>query len=215
MGDRRLPVLFLLVAGGLAACSGTSSGGGGGGGSGGGGSTQAPAAASNGYGGGGGGGGGGGPTGTSVAAGGDLCGLLGQGDWAAVGVTDATKASENNNPPDGYYCVYRGKSSATGGLELDVFLSPTVDDAKGTFTDVFTELIQSSNKPVTIPGADEAALSLPSSAGSTDPAVIGARKGKLTFDLGMGSSFATAEQNGEQLKQLAALILARAAALGN
>jgi hypothetical protein len=212
MGHRRLPILFLLVAGALAACSGSSGGGGGGGG--GASSPAAAAASSNGYGYGG-GGGGGGPTGTAVAAGGDLCGLLGQGDWAAVGVNDATKASENNNPPDGYYCVYRGKSSATGGLELDVFLSPTVDDAKGTFTDVFTELIQSSNKPVTIPGADEAALSLPSAAGSTDPAVIGARKGKLTFDLGMGSSFDTAQQNGEQLKQLAALILARAAGLGN
>jgi hypothetical protein len=150
-----------------------------------------------------------------VASGGDLCSLLGPGDWAAVGVNDASAASENNSPPDGYYCVYRGKSSATGGLELDAFLSATADDAKASMPEAFGEFVLSANGPVTITGADEAALSLPSSAASTDPAVIAARKGKLTIMLGMGSSFDGAKQDGERLKQLAALILARASGLGD
>ena len=208
MGHHRLQVGLLLVAGALAACSG---GGGGATGGGGGGGSAAPAAST----GGGGGGGGGGPTGTTVASGGDLCNLLGPGDWAAVGVNDASAASENNNPPDGYFCVYRGKSSATGGLELDAFLSATAEDAKSMMPDAFSEFALSSNSPVTIAGADEAALSLPSSAGSTDPAVIAARKGKLTIMLGMGSSFDAAKQDGDRLKQLAALILARAGGLGD
>jgi len=194
----RPAVLILMVAGVLAGCSG-------GPGTGGAETPAASAAAPN----------AGGPTGTSVPAGGDLCGLLGQGDWAGVGVTDASTPTENNSPPDSYFCVYRGKSSATGGLELDVFLSPTPGDAHDSLADAFSEFVTSTHGPVTIDGADEALLSLPSSDGSTDPAIIAARHGTLSFLLGMGSSYASAQRDADRLKQLAALILARSGNLGS
>lgn len=161
------------------------------------------------------GGGGGGAIGAAVAAGGDLCKLLGPGDFANAGVSGAAGPSENNQPPSAYYCVYRGKSSATGGIELDVFLSDTAADAHGVFPEMFGEYLATNVKTVTIPGADEAQMVLPTFEGSTDPALIGVRKGKLTFGLGMGTAFANAQHAGEQLQQLALLVLQRAAALGS
>jgi hypothetical protein len=209
MADKRLRLLVLVLAGTTAACSGAGSGGGSGGAS-----TPvaaAPVPAGTQVGG---GGGGGGATGGPVAEGGDLCGLLGPGDWAAVGVTDAQAASENNMPPDAYFCVYRGLSSATGGLEMDVFLSPSADEAAAALPEMFTEFSATGTTDVTVPGADHAQLHLPTFEGTTDPALIGVQSGRLTVGLGMGSTFADAQQNGERLKQLAALILTRAEGLG-
>jgi hypothetical protein len=162
-------------------------------------------------------GGGGGGTGGPVAAGGDLCKLLGPGDFAAVGVTDASGPTENPTDPLNNYCVYRGKSSATGGIEFDVSVSKTAADAQGVFPSMFGEgeFLASDISNVELSGADEARLGLPSAETSTDPAVIGVRKGKLTFGIGMGVPFADVRHAGDQLKQLAALVLQRAAALGN
>jgi hypothetical protein len=162
-------------------------------------------------------GGGGGGTGGPVAAGGDLCKLLGPGDFAAVGVTDASGPTENPTDPLNNYCVYRGKSSATGGIEFDVSVSETAADAQGVFPSMFGEgeFLASDISNVELSGADEARLGLPSAETSTDPAVIGVRKGKLTFGIGMGVPFADVRHAGDQLKQLAALVLQRAAALGN
>ena len=162
-------------------------------------------------------GGGGGATGGPVAAGGDLCKLLGPGDFAAVGVTDASGPTENPTDALNNYCVYRGKSSATGGIEFDVSVSETAADAQGVFPSMFGEgeFLASDISNVELSGADEARLGLPSAETSTDPAVIGVRKGKLTFGIGMGVPFADVRHAGDQLKQLAALVLQRAAALGN
>ncbi len=156
---------------------------------------------------------GGGPTGAPVAAGGDLCKLLGPGDFAGAGVSGAGGPTENNSPPD-YFCVYRGKSSATGGIEFDAFVFDTVADAHGSQQDVFGEFDPSDDQAVRIAGADEASLSLPPS-GSSDPAVIGVRKGKLTFAIGVGIPPAEAAKTGEALKTLAALVVARASTIGN
>ncbi len=209
MGHRRLSVVSVLLIGALAACSG------GGAGVTGGSPTSgspaegaAPSAAGGAY-----GGGGGGPAGAAVPAGGDQCGMLTQADWAAAGVTDATTFTENNSPPDGYYCVYRGKSSATGGIEMDVFISPTAADSGSALDEMFGEYPASSIQDVSIPGADKAQLHLPTSDGGGDPALIGVEAGKLAFGIGMGSSLADAAANGERLRQLAALVVARGAAL--
>ena len=193
MGSRRPSVVLILVIGVVAACSGV----GGAAGTG-----QA------------GGGDGGGSTGTSVPAGGDLCGLLTPADWAAVGVSDASGPTENNDPPDAYFCVYKGKSSATGGYELDVFISPNASDAASTFPEMFGEYPSTSIEDVSVPGADRARIHLPTAEGGEDPALIGVQSGRLTFGIGMGSSVADAAQNEVRLKQLAALVLARGAALG-
>ena len=158
--------------------------------------------------------GGGGGTGAAVVAGDDLCKLLGPGDFAAVGVSGAGGPSENNDPPSAYYCVYRGKSSATGGIELDVFRSDTAAESQETFPELFAEFGPDNDTSVTIAGADEAKLSLPATEGSTDPALIGVRKGRLMFGIGIGIPFAEAQATGERLKQLAALVMQRASALG-
>jgi hypothetical protein len=206
IGPSRVAVMALIVVS-LVACSGaaapTSSGGGPAAASIPGASAPASVAA-----------GGGGTVGGAVAAGGDLCKLLGPGDFAAVGVTDASGPTENPTDPLNNYCVYRGKSSGTGGIEFDVSVSDTADDAHAVFPEMFGEYPATSVKPVTVAGADEALLHLPSSDGSTDPALIGVRKGKLTFGIGMGIPFADAQQASQQLQQLAALVLQRASGLG-
>ena len=153
--------------------------------------------------------------GGTVVAGDDLCRLLGPGDLAAAGVSGAGAPKENNQPPDAYFCVYRGESSATGGIELDVFLSDSATAAHDVFPDLFGEYLASNVKTVTIAGADEARMLLPSAEGSTDPALIGARKGRLTIGLGVGTAFADAEKTGEAIRQLAVLILQRAGTLGS
>jgi hypothetical protein len=162
-------------------------------------------------------GGGGGATGGPVTAGGDLCKLLGPGDFTAVGVTDASGPTENPTDPLNNYCVYRGKSSATGGIEFDVSVSDTVADAQSVFPSMFGEgeFLASDISNVVLAGADEARLGLPNAETSTDPAIIAVRKGKLTFNIGMGVPFADVRHAGDQLTQLAALVLQRGAALGN
>lgn len=158
---------------------------------------------------------GGGQLGGPVPAGGDLCGLLGPGDFAAAGVSGAGGPSENNNPPSAYFCVYRGNSSATGGIELDVFLSDTAADAHDAFPEMFAEYLTTNDPSVTVAGADEAALHLPTFEGSTDPALISVRMGKLTFGIGVGTAFADAAAAGEQLQKLAKLVIERADGLGD
>jgi len=157
---------------------------------------------------------GGGAVGAAVAAGDDLCKLLGAGDFANAGVPGAAGLTENNQPPSAYYCVYRGKSSATGGIEFDLGLEATAADAQAGFPEWFAEFDPSNDAPVSIAGADQAALSLPPAEGSAEPALIGVRKGRLTFVIGVGTPFANAQQVGEQLKTLAALVMHRATALG-
>ena len=81
----------------------------------------------------------GGATGGPVAAGGDLCGLLGPGDFAAAGVAGAGALTSNSTPPTDYYCVYAGTSSGTGGIEFDAFLLASADDPDGVFDTVLNE----------------------------------------------------------------------------
>ena len=157
----------------------------------------------------------GGAIGSTVVAGDDLCKLLGPGDLTAAGVSGAGGPTENNQPPDAWFCVYRGESSATGGIELDVFLSDSATAAHDVFPDLFGEYLAADVKTVSIAGADEARMLLPTSDGSTDPALIGARKGRLTIGLGVGTAFADAEKTGEAIRQLAVLVLQRAGTLGD
>ncbi len=163
-------------------------------------------------------GGGSGATGAPVAVGGDLCKLLGPGDFAAVGVTDATGPTENPTDPLNNYCVYRGKSSATGGIEFDVSISDSAADAKAVFDGYFDEVRTSSDfTNINLTGADQGLMSLPNAATSADPALIAIQAGKLTYAIGMGIPFADAQNQkaADKLMQLAALVLHRGAALGH
>jgi hypothetical protein len=128
-------------------------------------------------------------------------------DFQGVGITSAAKPSANvQDGGASVYCVYAGKSSATGGIELDVFnpAGPSVADAKETFRTGIAEG-SSGMQPIKIGGADEAQWSAAARSGGPPFATLAVRRGTLVFILGIPTS-ANAET---QLTRLAALVLQR------
>ena len=97
------------------------------------------------------------------------------------------------------YCVYAGKSSATGGIELDVFIAPDENEAKATYV----EVRGAPGKAVPLEGADQAEVS--QIKGPPAFTLITVRKGKLSFGLGVP---ATAKSQ-EAVTALAKLVLQR------
>lgn len=145
----------------------------------------------------------GGPVGAAVAAGGQLCGLLGPGDFAAQGIPGAGAPSLNGSGTTDAYCVYAGKSSGTGGIEFDAWVGP---DADATYATVIGSSATNQDAKAKLPGVDAAAIDLNGEAGSV---VISVQAGKLVFDIGFAKS-ANAEA---QLLALAGLVLERGSAL--
>jgi hypothetical protein len=142
-------------------------------------------------------------TGVPVALGGNLCSLLGPGDFAAAGISGAGAPTINTDENGGHYCVYSGTSGGTGGIEFDAFTG----DPVGTYqtiageTGSLTELASGD-----LPGADQAGVNLNSTGGM---AAIVVRSGQFIFDM----SFPTNPQARSQLIALAALVLQRGSAL--
>ena len=134
-----------------------------------------------------------------------LCGLLGPGDFAAVGLVGAGVPTLNGDGTTEAYCVYAGKSSGTGGIEFDAFAGTTAD-APGTYQTVVGEGRGGQDAASLLPGADAAAINLASDGGS---AVIAVRAGKLVFAIG----FPASDRAKSQLTTLAQLVLERAAAI--
>lgn len=128
-------------------------------------------------------------------------------DFQSAGVANASNPSANvQDAGAGVYCVYAGKSSATGGIELDVFYpaGANVADARETLKLAISEG-SSGLSPITIPGADEAQWSAAAKSGGPAFATIAVRKGTLVFVIGIPTS-----KNAQaQLTRLAALVLSR------
>lgn len=142
-------------------------------------------------------------TGMPVARGGNLCSLLGPGDFAAAGISGAAAPTINTDENGGHYCVYAGLSGGTGGVEFDAF---TIDPV-GTYQTIVGETGTVTELSATdLPGADQAGVNLNSTGGM---AAIVVRSGQLTFDM----SFPTNPQARSQLLALAALVLLRGSAL--
>ncbi len=151
--------------------------------------------------------GGGGAAGGSVAAGDDLCGLLGPGDFAAVGVGGTGKASENNSDNSNVYCVYAGKSAGTGGVEFDAFLADSTADSQASFDAASAPMLDFEGAgKAAFPDADGALLRTDIPGGYAGIAIW---KGKLVFDIGIP----TTAQSKDQLIALAKLVLERAKGL--
>jgi hypothetical protein len=132
----------------------------------------------------------------------DLCGLLSPADFQSAGVAAAKPPTRNGTGNDAY-CVYAGKSSATGGIELDVFVTPDANEAKA----VYAEVRGAPSKAVSIEGADQAEVSqVPGPPAFT---AITVRKGKLVFGLGIPAT----TKSQEQVVALARLALQRGSAL--
>ena len=152
------------------------------------------------------GGGAGGATGAPVAAGGDYCGLLRPGDFAAAGIQGAGAPTANPDPA-GAYCVYAGVSGATGGIELDVFVGFDAADASSIFVNVRSFVDLGTGKAA-LPEADEVAI-LPAGGGSPGYAAIAVRKGLLVF----GISCPSGDGAADALVALARLVIQRGSAL--
>jgi hypothetical protein len=128
-------------------------------------------------------------------------------DFQAVGITNAAKPTANvQDNGASAYCVYAGKSSATGGIELDVFhpAGGNVADAKETLRLAIGEGT-SGLTPINVPGADEAQWSAATKSGGPAFAAIAVRRGTLVFVLG----FPTGPNAQTQLMKLAAVVLQR------
>jgi hypothetical protein len=135
-----------------------------------------------------------------------LCALT-PADFQNAGVPGASKPTANvQDAGASAYCVYAGKSSATGGIELDVFFpaGANAEEAKATFQTATGEG-GLSGKPVKIAGADEAVWSPNALSGGAPFASIAVRKGTLVFTLG----FPTSKNAQAQLTKLAEVVMGR------
>ena len=127
-------------------------------------------------------------------------------DFQAAGVQGAGPAKANVSDPANVYCVYAGKSSATGGIELDVSYpaGANANEIKNTFQTVVGEASGGGGlKAIKIAGADEAQWSDNAKSGGPPFALIVVRKGALVFVLG----FPTGKNAQAQLTRLAELVL--------
>jgi hypothetical protein len=135
-----------------------------------------------------------------------LC-VLTPADFTTAGVTGAAKPSANlEDGGKSAYCVYSGKSAATGGIELDVF-SPagaSQADIKETYKTAIGES-SSAMVPIKIDGADEATWSAHAVSGGPPFATIAIRRGDLVFVLGIPAG----KDAQAQLTSLSGLVLKR------
>jgi hypothetical protein len=133
-----------------------------------------------------------------------LCQLLTPADWTAAGLSGARAPSVDTDEPGSAYCTYGGASGGTGGLELDVFVGATVDDALLTYATI-NESIPSPALP-NLSGVDQAAMNANMEPGF---GAIVARAGKLVLTV----SLPTSDSAATQLTSLTALVLTRATSL--
>ena len=95
-------------------------------------------------------------------SGAQMC-VLTQADFRAFGTIVWTKPTVNlDQGGASAYCVYRGKSGATGGVELDVFYpaGQSADDIQNAFKAVLGSDPGAAYKLENVPGADESLYSL-------------------------------------------------------
>ena len=156
--------------------------------------------------------------GGKVAPGGDMCGLLGPGDFAAVGVRDAGSAVNHSDNPAQANCDYsvvastaspiEGGATATPYRELDVFIG----SPEASYQLILqNEGIASSDATADLPGVDAAGTQL-DVGGLRSQAAIGVRKGQLTFDIILDTTSTNARA---QLIALAKLVLERESGLSS
>lgn len=133
-----------------------------------------------------------------------LCALLTPDDWTAAGLEDAGPPEMDDDGPGtgSAYCIYNGLSGAMGGLELDIFVGPTVGDAQLTYAQIL-ESIPEPSAP-NISGIDEGAINA-----NIQPDGFGAilvRAGELVVTITLPAS----GQATDQLVSLTNLVLTRA-----
>lgn len=146
------------------------------------------------------------PAGIAPKSGAQMCALT-PADFQAAGVASAAKPTANvQDGGASVYCVYAGKSSATGGIELDVFYSAgaTPADVKDTYDTAIGEG-SSTLKPLRLAGTDEARWSPSAKSGGPSFATVAVRRANLVFVLGIPTS----KDAEAQVTKLATLVLQR------
>jgi hypothetical protein len=116
-----------------------------------------------------------------------MCGGLSIADFQSVGIQTVSlpKANVQDNGASAY-CVYAGKSSATGGLELDVFYPAGANPTEVKATEE-TAIGESSSvlKAIQIAGTDDARWSPNAVSGGPPFATITVQRANLVFVLGI------------------------------
>src|SRR5207248_5181754 len=104
----------------------------------------------------------------------------------------------------GAYCVYAGKSAATGGIELDIFVTKSDADAKDVYKTMRGEMSPVSRVENALPGADESELAKVAKPSAFTTITV--RKGKLAFAIGVPATSGSQDS----VVSLARLVLQRA-----
>lgn len=146
------------------------------------------------------------PPGIAPKSGAQMCALTPP-DFQAAAVAGAAKPTANvQDGGASVYCVYAGKSAATGGIELDVFYpaGATATDVKDTYETAIGEG-SSTLKPLRLTGADEARWSPNAKSGGPAFVTVAVRRSNLVFTLGIPAS----KDAEAQLTRLATEVLQR------
>jgi hypothetical protein len=118
--------------------------------------------------------------------------VLTQADFRSYGTTVFSKPNIHvDQGGENVYCVYRGKSGAMGGVELDVFYpaGDNANDVEQTFKTVLSSDPGAHYLAENVPGADESVYSLDvPQAGYFPFAANAVRRGNLVFSISLPSS---------------------------
>jgi hypothetical protein len=139
-----------------------------------------------------------------VAKGGNFCGLLGPGDFLAVGVSGAHTPTKNSDGTADAYCVYAGVSGATGGVEFDIFTG----DPVSSYQQIVSNAALIADTTGDLPGVDNVGMV---TSGPGNMAAIGVQKGRMTFDIDIPAG----PKARAQLIALAKLVLERGIGLSS
>jgi hypothetical protein len=142
-------------------------------------------------------------TGGPVGQGGDLCGLLGPGDFAAIGVGGATTPLDNYDDAGNHFCTYAGTAGAMGSIEFDAF----VTDVLATYQSLTAGASIAPDDNLTqLLAVDRAGIALDGPGGA---AILVACSGQFCFDISIPTTAAARTE----LIGLARMVLERATAL--
>jgi hypothetical protein len=132
-----------------------------------------------------------------------LC-VLTPADFKSVGVANADKPKANvSDQGASAYCVYAGKSGATGGIELDVF-DPTEPDST---LDTASSEVTAKWKPIKVGSAKAAKWAPDAKSGGPEFAVLIAQRGSVVFLL----AIPPAKDSEQRLTKLGGIVLDRLA----
>ena len=124
-------------------------------------------------------------------SGAQMC-VLTQHDFQTFGTVVEAKPTVNlDDNGASAYCVYRGKSGATGGVELDVFYpaGSNADEIANTWKATLGSDPGTQYEPEHVPGTDESAFSLNvPQPGHVPFAANAVRRGDLIFTISLPSS---------------------------